>query len=249
MRDDEGVDCQVVREQLSAWVDGERADVARKRLDEHVLSCADCRDWLGQARVLDRRFAYARSAPTRDLSGQILAAAAVEPLTRTARWVHWAWRNVNRCALVIIGLLQLGVALMQVTGMDFGMVSAHHHGAMTGEHLMNESTAWVVALGVAMVIAGVRPAAAAGMATVLGVFALVLAGYVVDDAVNGQVTVARVISHVPVLLGLIFALLVLRDHRSGKTPPAERRAVFMDELGRAGPSDGRHLRSADHSAA
>ncbi|MBN7572332.1 zf-HC2 domain-containing protein, partial [Mycobacteroides abscessus] len=31
------MNCQEVREQLSAWVDGEQASVARKRLDEHVL--------------------------------------------------------------------------------------------------------------------------------------------------------------------------------------------------------------------
>ncbi|ORA59193.1 DUF2275 domain-containing protein [Mycobacteroides franklinii] len=239
------MNCQEVREQLSAWVDGEQASVARKRLDEHVLSCASCREWLGRARGLDRQFAYARSAPTRDLTGQILAAAAVEPLTPMARYAHWARQNINRCALVLIGLLQLGVAGMQVAGIDFGMVSSHHHGAMTGEHLMNESTAWVVALGVAMVIAGVRPAAAAGMATVLGAFALVLTGYVINDAVNDQVTLARVISHSPVLLGLIFALLVLRDYRAGRTPPNQHRAVFLDEVA-AGE---RHLRSTDNSAA
>lgn len=239
------VNCQEVREQLSAWVDGEQASVARKRLDEHVLSCASCREWLGRARGLDRQFAYARSAPTRDLTGQILAAAAVEPLTPMARYAHWARHNINRCALVLIGLLQLGVAGMQVAGIDFGMVSAHHHGAMTGAHLMNESTAWVVALGVAMVIAGVRPAAAAGMATVLGAFALVLTGYVINDAVNDQVTLARIISHLPVLLGLIFALLVLRDYRAGRTPPNQHRAVFLDEVA----SGERHLRSADNSAA
>ncbi|MUM17843.1 DUF2275 domain-containing protein [Mycobacterium sp. CBMA271] len=239
------MNCQEVREQLSAWVDGEQASVARKRLDEHVLSCASCREWLGRARGLERQFAYARSAPTRDLTGQILAAAAVEPLTRTARYVHWARQNVNRCALVLIGLLQLGVAGMQVAGINFGMVSSQHHGAMTGEHLMNESTAWVVALGVAMVIAGVRPAAAAGMATVLGAFALVLSGYVINDAVNGQVTASRIVSHAPVLLGLIFALLVLRDYRAGRNPPNQHRAVFLDEVS----SGERHLRSADNSAA
>ncbi|AKC39843.1 RNA polymerase sigma factor SigC [Mycolicibacterium phlei] len=239
------MNCQEVREQLSAWVDGEQASVARKRLDEHVLSCASCREWLGLARGLERQFAYARSAPTHDLTGQILAAAAVEPLTRTARYAHWARHNINRCALVLIGLLQLGVAGMQVAGIDFGMVSSHHHGAMTGAHLMNESTAWVVALGVAMVIAGVRPAAAAGMATVLGAFALVLTGYVINDAVNDQVTLARIVSHSPVLLGLIFALLVLRDYRAGRTPPNQHRAVFLDEVA-AGE---RHLRSTDNSAA
>lgn len=234
-----------MREQLSAWIDGEQATVARKRLDEHVCSCASCREWLGRVRGLDRQFAYARSAPTNDLTGQILAAAAVEPLTPAARWLHWTKHNVNRVALILVGVMQLGVAVMQAAGIDFGMVSAHHHGAMTGAHLMNESTAWILALGAAMVIAGVRPAAAAGMATVLGVFTLVLAGYVVNDAINGQVTAARIVSHLPVLLGMIFALLVLRDYRAGRTPPSENRAVFLDEV----VAGERHLRPADDPAA
>ncbi|MCK0515908.1 MULTISPECIES: hypothetical protein [Actinomycetes] len=61
-----------------------------------------------------------------------------------------------------------------------------------------------------MIVAGIWPIAAAGLCAVLGIFGLVLGGYVIVDASAGQVTVGRMLSHLPVLAGLILAVVVFR---------------------------------------
>ncbi len=86
-------------------------------------------------------------------------------------------------------------------------------------HLVNESTAWSLALGIVMVLAALRPRAAAGLAGVAVVFTGVLTGYVVTDALAGAVTPLRVISHVPVLAGTVLAVLVWRRERSPYPDP------------------------------
>ena len=111
----------------------------------------------------------------------------------------------------MFGVFQVAIAVAQISGIDFGMVSASGHGAMSGEHLMHESTAWLLALGLAMIAAGIWPVTAIGVAAIAGVYSVALLSYVVVDALNGEVTAARIASHVPVLLGMVFALLVARE--------------------------------------
>jgi RNA polymerase sigma-70 factor, ECF subfamily len=92
------------------------------------------------------------------------------------------------------------------------------HGAMSGEHLMHESTAWLLALGLAMMAAGVWPVAAIGVAAITGVYCVALLGYVIVDAFAGEVTATRIASHMPLLLGLAFALLVARERGGARRP-------------------------------
>ncbi len=136
------------------------------------------------------------------------------------------------------------MALAQIGGVDFGMVSTHGHGAATGAHLLHESTAWLLALGAAMIASGIWTGAAAGVAAILAVFSLALLGYVAVDAYSGQVTAARIASHAPVLAGLVFALLVARD-RAGTAEPRSGKAQPGAPVLPAGVSRGRrrtHLR-------
>ena len=55
------MNCDVAREALSARIDGEREPVPAARVDEHLESCAECRDWrdqaIAQAQALTRRYA------------------------------------------------------------------------------------------------------------------------------------------------------------------------------------------------
>ena len=157
-----------------------------------------------------------------------------------------------RCALVGVGVAQIAVAIAQISGVNFGMVAAGKQGAMTGAHLLNESTAWSLALGCGMVVAAIWPGLALGVATVLGVFTAVLAGYVVSDVWAGQVTAARIASHTPAIVGLVLVLLVywerVRDRRVARAPGARSEDIVLP----AGASRGRrrgHVRPVDHSAA
>lgn len=238
MRDYTNVECEVAREALSARIDGEREPVPASRVDEHLDECGDCRRWLDRVTVQATALRGLASQPT-----------AVSPAPRRLRarvtGPHMAWQ---RWALLAVGVAQLAVSAAQAIGLNMGLTG--HHGMADSGHLMNESTAWSLALGVVMIGAAVWPSAASGLAGVLVTFAAVLSGYVVADAVTGAVTVERVLTHVPLIIGALLAVLVWR-HTSGSRPTPQ---AAMDDPGITLPhnaSRGRrrgHLWSADGAA-
>jgi RNA polymerase sigma-70 factor, ECF subfamily len=220
MRNDAGMRCDVAREALSARLDGERPQVLAQQVDAHLESCRSCRAWLIGAAVQTRRLASIEPGETPDLADKILASVGEES-TAHHRWMRWLRSHYRRWGLVGVGAFQVAIAAAQISGTDFGMVSTHMHGAMSGEHLMHESTAWLLALGLAMIAAAIWPVTAIGVAAITGVYSVALLSYVVVDAFNGEVTTARIASHVPVLLGLVFTLLVARE-RTGSRRPRRR---------------------------
>ena len=214
MRNDAGMRCDVAREALSARLDGERPQVLAQQVDAHLESCRSCRSWLIGAAVQTRRLASVEPGTGPDLVGKIMASIA-EQSSGHQRRMRWLRSHYRRWGLIGVGLFQVAIAAAQISGIDFGMVSSHMHGAMSGEHLMHESTAWLLALGLAMVAAGIWPVTAIGVAAITGVYSVALLGYVIVDAFAGEVTAARIASHMPLLLGLAFALLVARERVRG----------------------------------
>ena len=238
MRDYGYVNCDVAREALSARIDGEREPVPGARVDEHLESCAECRAWydqsIAQADVLRR---LARQQPV----AAVPAASPRRGVSAPPAGIGW-----QRWALVAVGLAQCAVGVAQAFGVELGL----QHGPHGGAHLFNESTAWTLALGLVMLAAAWRPALAPGLAGVLAAFVAVLAVYVVVDALAGAVTAGRVLSHLPVLLGAVFALLVWR--RAPAPPPSPSAAEDTDITLPRNASRGRrrgHLWPTDGSAA
>lgn len=230
MRDYWSVECEVAREALSARVDGEHEPVPSARVDEHVAGCADCRAWhdamTGQAARLHR---LAADPPP-------LGVAAPRAATRRG---GWGW---PRWALLVVGVVQVALAAVQGFGLDVGL--AHGGMAMSG-HLLNESTAWSLALGAIMVAGALRPSAAEGLAAVLSVFAVALAVFVVVDAEHGAVTAARILTHVPVVLGALLAVLVWR--RAARPGPVPTQVAGDGQDARITlPQDASHGRRRDH---
>jgi RNA polymerase sigma-70 factor (ECF subfamily) len=217
MRNDAGMRCDVAREALSARLDGERPQVLAQQVDAHLESCRGCRAWLIGAAVQTRRLASIEPGETPDLVDKILASVGEES-PADHRWMRWMRSHYRRWGLIGVGAFQVAIAAAQISGTNFGMVSAHMHGAMSGEHLMHESTAWLLALGLAMIAAAIWPVTAIGVAAITGVYSVALLSYVVVDAFNGEVTATRIASHVPVLLGLVFTLLVARDRAGSRRP-------------------------------
>ena len=218
------MDCDVAREALSARIDGEREPVPTLRVDEHLASCAGCRQWYSQA--------VEQTQQLRRLAGRSQVSAVAQPpekspprtplqASTTATWQRWA--------LGVIGVIQIGLAAAQGFGADVGM-PIHGHDAMTAGHLLNESTAWSAALGVVMLIAALRPKAASGLAAVLTVFTLVLAGFVISDAASGAVTSMRLLTHLPVLAGTILAILVWYAARPTQPEPQSDTAPASDDI-------------------
>jgi RNA polymerase sigma-70 factor (ECF subfamily) len=249
MRNDAGMRCDVAREALSARLDGERPQVLAQQVDAHLESCRGCRAWLIGAAVQTRRLASIEPGQGPDLVDKIMATIG-DQSTAYHRWMRLLRSHYRRWALIAVGLFQVAIAAAQISGIDFGMVSEHAHGAMSGEHLMHESTAWLLALGLATIAAGIWPVAAIGVAAITAVYTVALVGYEVVDALAGEDTPARIASHMPVLLGLAFALLVAREHAgSGRARTSD---ANLDRPARATPaSTGRrrgHLWPINRSA-
>ncbi|SOJ56240.1 hypothetical protein MSIMFB_03713 [Mycobacterium simulans] len=219
LRDYREMHCEVAREALSARLDGEREPVPAARVDEHLNECAACRNWFDQA--------ASQACDLRRLSQSRAVIAPFGPLTidrvPPRRRLQISWQ---RWALLCVGIAQIALATVQGFGLSVGLTQQHAMSA--GNHLLNESTSWSIALGAVMVGAALWPGAAAGLAGVLSVFVSVLTIYVVVDAMSGSVTTMRILTHVPVLIGAVLAILV---RRSGATPrPAPDGALAEPDI-------------------
>jgi len=232
----------VAREALSARLDGEREPVPSARVDEHLAGCAHCRGWfdLAERQALELR-RLVRSRPMITSFGPIDADSLLPPARPPRKWPRWA--------LCVVGLAQVGLAIVQGLNVSVGLMHTHH--GVSGHHLLNESTSWSLALGVVMVGAALRPHAALGLAGVLSVFAVVLAPYEVVDVWSGGVTLLRVLTHLPVAIGAVLAILVWRGH-SGSGPAPDGVEDESDIVLPPNASRGRrrgHLWPTDGSAA
>lgn len=241
LRDYRDMDCEVAREALSARIDGEREPVPSARVDEHLAACGACRDWFDQvADQADLLRRLVRSRPVITPVGPF-GPDAPAPVRARASWQRWA--------LLGVGLTQLALAGAQGLGVSVGLPD--HHGVAPGGHLLNESTSWSIALAVVMIVAAVWPRAAAGLAAVSAAYVLVLAVYVVIDSLSDAVTAARVLTHLPVVIGAILATMVWRSGDSrGPTPSsaASEPDIVLPQNASHGRRRG-HLWPTDGSAA
>ncbi|MBO0855466.1 MAG: zf-HC2 domain-containing protein [Nocardia sp.] len=201
--------CETVREALSARIDGEREPILADTTDRHLSACPACQDWYRRAEAL-RRATILQTAPqVPDLTGAIMAQL---PQRRKVDYV--------RIALGIVAVAQTALALTQLFGADTGAgqgMSMMGQGFMMG-HMSHESAAWNVAIGIGLVWVTLRTRAAAGQLPLLTVFVGVLTVMSVLDVVRGEVTAERLVTHIPVVLGLALLYLVSRRHRDDDHP-------------------------------
>lgn len=214
------MECEIAREALSARMDGEHEPVPARRVDEHLASCPECRQWQdelnSQMDVLRGLIAADRTRMT-----AVTDSVSQPALPETRDGLDWV-----RIALAVVGGIQIVLAVLQAAGVSIGV----HVGHSMGGHVVNESTAWSVALGVAMLVAATRPAAAMGLAIVGGVFTLVLTGYVVVDGLTGAVGAVRMLSHLPALAGVVLTVLVWRRHTLEPPRPDRDAAPTLDDI-------------------
>ncbi len=237
------MDCDIAREALSARIDGEREPIPSARVDEHLAGCEPCRQW--QAAAVEQ------TQLLRRLTGRSQVAAVRRPegpaTTRRLRLPGAGSVSRRRWALGAVGALQVGLAVAQALGAGLGIPHAESAG-----HVLNETTAWSAALGVAMLAAATRPVLAGGLVWVLAAFVAVLAVYEVIDTGAGHATLERPLSHLPAAAGAVLALLVWRrDRWRGPGPGRTAGAICEDIVLPDNASRGRrrsHLRSADPAA-
>jgi len=214
------VECEIAREALSARMDGEHEPVPARRVDEHLASCPECRQWQDE---LNSQMQLLRGLIASD---RTRITAVADTVAQPALPAGSAGIDRVRICLAAVGAIQIVLAVLQAAGVSIGV----HVGHSMGGHVVNESTAWSVALGVAMLVAAVRPAAAMGLAIVGGVFTLVLTGYVVVDGLTGAVGAVRMLSHLPALAGVVLTVLVWRRHTLEPPRPDRDAAPTLDDI-------------------
>lgn len=197
--------CRAVREALSAMADGEDATLTSENVRAHLTRCPDCARWWRRAHRIDRLLGVGVVPGGPDLADAVLARVRLPHRGR--------WRAHLRIALVVVALFQVTIGLadmFDVAGMPMRVHTAH------------EEAAFGVAFGVAMLMVAWNSRRASSEIPVLATFVALLAVTSVTDLVDGQVTWARLATHVPVVVGLVLAVALARyppafPERHGKT--------------------------------
>lgn len=192
--------------------DSDGADWARG----HVAGCAECADWAERAARLDRLLRISPVADDEpDLAEAILAQVR---LPRRGRW-----RPAVRAVLALVALAQLVIGLTSLfspVGMTMAMPAS--------SHMDHEEAAFNIAFGIALALVAGNRRRAGGQVPVLATFVLVLAVSSVFDLVDGAVTWSRLLTHLPILLGLFLATALGRMPESA---PGPRRTVSYPQVG------------------
>lgn len=208
------MDCSVVREALSAIIDGEEGPISDHDADAHVLGCAACRGWKDELATLHRmvRVRAAESVP--DLSVAIVDAHRPPTPRRPVRRVSTTPArgplaepvSATRWALFVVALTQLvlaGPALL--LGEDAGATV----------HVARELGSFDVALAIGLLVAAWQPLRAWGLFPVAAALGLVMVGTASADLVDGSATAGGEAHHLLDLAGVLLLWLVARGGRPG----------------------------------
>lgn len=203
--------CDHVREALSARLDGEADPVGDHQLDLHLAGCPACTAWADEVATLHRMVRVREAEPVPDLSAAILAGTTPAAPRRTTRLAAgWAEPiSPVRWVLFVVGLTQLVLAAPDLLG----------QGGDLAAHTARELGAFDLALGVGFLVAAWQPARAWGLLPVAAALALVMAGIAVVDVAAGAATAAGELHHLLDVLGVAALWSVARD--AGQ--PAHRR--------------------------
>jgi predicted anti-sigma-YlaC factor YlaD len=197
------MDCQRVREALSARIDGEPAGLAPDRLDGHLAGCPACAGWLERAQEITRAVRL-QPVTVPDLTEAVLAAVAADQRTHSPP--RRPRRTVLRIAVAAAALAQLALALPVLIGAD--------------AHLSREMACFELALAVGFGLAAWRPQRARAFVPVAAVLAVALALTSVADLAGAHTTPVHETAH---LAAVVQALLLWALARSAAGPDRSRR--------------------------
>ena len=173
--------------------------MAASTLEHHLAGCPDCAAWVAESTRLTRMTRLS-AAMVPDLADSITA-DVVLPVRKVLRR-----RAALRVALLIVGLVQLAIALVGLNGDSIGMAMS--------QHATHEAAAWNLALAAAFVAAAWAPRRAAGLTPLLATFIVALAALSVHDYAEGLVSASRLATHVAAVIGLLLVLAVDRAERA-----------------------------------
>lgn len=223
------MDCTTTTEILSAALDGEAAEAERLAAEEHLEGCPDCLRWYEAVANITRSVRIMPVEPGPDVTDSALAAWRPRLLDRLrgheGRWV----RTVLRVLLAVVASTQFAMAVAQVAGAGVN-VQADPAAGGPMPHVAHETGAWNAAIAVALGWIAFRARHAGAHLPVLLAFTGTLTALSALDLFAGHVGMARVLSHLPVLLGLVLVavLAVLRDEEDSPGVPQAGRPDALE---------------------
>jgi predicted anti-sigma-YlaC factor YlaD len=191
------MECDRVREAISARIDGEDPGVPDGAIEAHLATCAACRGWQERAHAMTRRARLGGRFLEQDLTAQVLAAIPPEPARRPpARRLGAAWGGgmTRRAGLAAVAVAQLAITIPL-------LLLGHDHDA--GLHAAHELGSFDLALAIAFAVGAVRPALSAGLAWPCAIAAAGLAGTAIADVVAGQTFGADEAQHLVAVAGAV----------------------------------------------
>jgi len=196
--------CDTAREVMSATIDGEDTGLPACALEEHLASCAACREWQRQAHAVTRRARLGGSFLDHDLTPRVLAAVpAGEPMRRL--------RLAQRGTLIALAIAQFAIAAPM-------LFLGHDHDA--GIHAAHELGSFNLALAIAFAVGAIRPRLSAGLAWPSGIAAAGLVTTAIADLISGQAVGADEALHLVALAGAAILVWQYRTIGAGTAGPA-----------------------------
>jgi predicted anti-sigma-YlaC factor YlaD len=189
------MNCNRIRQAISARLDGEAADIDPAVLRSHLSACAGCRDYEHRAEEFHRAVRLAPAPAIPDNTPHILAAIGAEAGGRDDTQLALRW------VLVVLALVQIAVAIPAlVLGSDASLPvhSARHIGSFE------------VALGVGFLYAAWRPSRISGLLPVLVALVVCLLASSVLDIAAGNTAAISEAQHATDFAGLVVVWLLSR---------------------------------------
>jgi predicted anti-sigma-YlaC factor YlaD len=193
--------CELIREAISAAIDGEDLGVPEQLVQQHLADCARCREWRRRAELASRQARVALAPELGDLTDRVLTAVRAQELPGRRDW------TLTRVGLCVIAVLQLAITIPI-------LVLGHDREAPL--HVSHEMGSWDAALAIGLLLAAKRPSRAEGMTALVGVGAALLCVTAAIDLAAGRTSVTDEAPHLLCVAGwlLLHRLSVLHSYRS-----------------------------------
>jgi predicted anti-sigma-YlaC factor YlaD len=212
-----GMSCSLVREAVSARLDGEPLGMTAAELDRHLEGCPDCRTWSAEAARVTRRARLASAPAVPDLTAAILTALPRELPGVAAAARSRVVDTALRLALLAVGVAQAGFAWPELA---FGQA------AMSAPvHMAHETGAWSLGVAAAFLAVAAAPRLAPGTLPFLGTVTALLVPVTLADLGEGHVHADRAAVHLVLLAGLLLVATVAWRGRQRRVAAVVRRRV------------------------
>jgi predicted anti-sigma-YlaC factor YlaD len=189
--------CRECREVVSAALDGQASEVELARSRAHMSGCGSCRAFAESVAGLHRETRLSAAPVVPDLTAWILLAIGAE---RVGSEGSRAWPL--RVILAVVAALEIGAAMPALLLGDDAGLSAH---------AARHAGSFALALGVGFLYAAWRPRRSAALLVVAGALVACLTLASVLDVLSGRTAALSEAAHIPELIGLVAAWLLVRE--------------------------------------